>query len=158
MRKGEKMYIAHIRNNVLLDITKGNYLDDDILNLEVDDNIYQAYLSDKLKVTYKDNEVILNSDYEENKQAQKRNELNQLSLTRADVERAIYKVKGLDFDDILEMVKDNPDVDTKALKIELKANNFYRGNPWIDKIGLILGFNQLQLDNFFETGSYEALE
>ncbi len=88
---------------------------------------------------------------------EKRKELDSLSLTRADVERAIYKVKEIDFEDILDLVKDNPQIDLKALKIELKANNFYRGNPWINQIGALLGFNQTQLDNFFKTGDWEEL-
>ena len=80
----------------------------------------------------------------------------QLYLTAADVERAVYKVKGITFDDILEM--DLQDVDKKALKIELKANHFYRGNPYVNAIGSLLGFTSEQLDNFFETNDYKALE
>lgn len=78
-------------------------------------------------------------------------------LTEADVERALYKVKGLDFDDILELVKDNPNIDSKALKIELKTSNFYRGNPYVSVIGNLLGFTEKQLDKFFETGDYKEL-
>lgn len=80
-----------------------------------------------------------------------------LSLTAADVERAIYKAKGMDFEDILKMVKENPDIDSKALRIEFKANNFYRGNPYIEQIGTLLGFTSVQLDEFFQTGDYTSL-
>lgn len=80
-------------------------------------------------------------------------------LTGTDVERAILKVKGMDFDDILEFVKaKKPDgIDIKALKVELKANNFYRGNPYIDAIGSLLGLTTEQLDKFFETNDYTVL-
>lgn len=80
-------------------------------------------------------------------------------LTRADVERGIYQAKGMDFDDVLELVKElNPEkIDLKALKIELKANNFYRKNPYVETIGQLLGFSSLQLDNFFKTNDYKAL-
>ena len=80
-----------------------------------------------------------------------------LNMTGADVERAIYKVKGIDFDDILAMVKDNPAIDEKALKIEFKANNFYRGNPYIEQVGALLGFTSEMLDRFFETKDYHEL-
>ena len=92
-----------------------------------------------------------------------------LNLTAADVERAIYKAKGMDFDDVVALVEQyneaapmneegqNTAIDIKALKIELKANNFYRGNPYIDAVGQLLGFTSDQLDNFFETGDYTAL-
>lgn len=87
-----------------------------------------------------------------------------LNLTAADVERAIYKAKGLDFDDIITMIQaqplseeGTPILDIKALKIELRANNFYRGNPYIDQVGAILGFTKQQLDEFFETNDYTKL-
>ncbi len=121
-------------------------------------------------------------EYKEKKQKAERERLDKLSLTAADVERAIYKAKGMDFEDILECVSrcqngEAPnsnigttqapcdevtqklcmDIDLKALKIELKANNFYRGNPYINQIGALLGFNSTQLDEFFKSGDYEKL-
>lgn len=88
-----------------------------------------------------------------------------LNLTAADVERAIYKVKGMDFDDVVSLVEtqslsedDKPSIDIKALKIELRANNFYRGNPYINTVGTLLGFSEKQMDEFFETNDYTKLQ
>ena len=89
-----------------------------------------------------------------------------LSLTAADVERGIYKATGKDFDDVVAYVQeiasaeprnDDFNIDVKALKIELKANNFYRGNPYVDAVGSLLGFTKEQLDQFFETNDYTKL-
>lgn len=82
-----------------------------------------------------------------------------LYLTGADVERGIYQAKGMDFDDILAFVMANPPqgLDVKALKIELKANHFYRGNPYVNAVGELLGFTIGQLDKFFETNDYTVL-
>ena len=92
-----------------------------------------------------------------------------LNLTAADVERAIYKAKGMDFDDIIALVEqyneaapldaegNSAGVDIKALKIELKANNFYRGSEWVITVGTLLGFTKEQLDEFFETNDYTKL-
>ena len=94
------------------------------------------------------------------KETQKERErLDMLFLTGADVERGIYQAKGMDFDDIIEFVTANPPVcfDVKALKIELKANHFYRGNPYVNAVGALLGFTEKQLDEFFETNDYHAL-
>ena len=65
----------------------------------------------------------------------------------------------MDFDDIVAMVTQlQPEgLDIKALKIELKANNFYRGNPYVSAIGGLLGFTSEQLDKFFETNDYTVL-
>lgn len=90
---------------------------------------------------------------------QERERIAKLYLTGADVERGIYQAKGMDFDDIMAFVMANPPVglDVKALRIELKANNFYRGNPYVSAIGGLLGFTSEQLDKFFETGDYTTL-
>lgn len=117
--------------------------------------------------------VIDNTEEYEQEQAQKERErINMLSLTAADVERAIYKDKGMDFEDVIEMVRSleeqrnsNEDesaippniqtsIDLKALKIELKANNFYRGNPYVEEIGSLLGYSSDELDYLFENGKF----
>lgn len=103
--------------------------------------------------------------YTEAEQAQKEAQrISMLNLTGADVERAIYKAKGIDFEDVIAMLEvmplteeQEPVIDIKALKIELKANNFYRGNPYIDAVGSILGFTKEQLDEFFKTNDYTKL-
>ena len=101
---------------------------------------------------------LMTVEEKEAKETQKERErIALLNMTGADVERAIYKVKGIDFDDILAMVKDNPTIDEKALKIEFKANNFFRGNPYIEQVGSVLGFTSEMLDKFFDTKDYHYL-
>lgn len=96
---------------------------------------------------------------EEELQQQEAERIAMLNLTGADVERGIYKAKGMDFNDIVEYLKVYPQdgLDIKALKIELKANHFYRGNPYVNAIGALLGFSPEQLDKFFEDGDYTHL-
>lgn len=112
---------------------------------------------------------VINPNYEAEQVQKERERLDMLNLTAADVERAIYKAKGMDFDDVVALVEQYNEaapmdtesqsaaIDIKALKIELKANNFYRGNPYINAVGTLLGFTSEQLDNFFETGDYTEL-
>lgn len=94
---------------------------------------------------------------EQEKLKQEQERIALLNMTGADVERAIYKVKDIDFDDILVMAKDNPTIDEKALKIEFKANNFFRGNHYIEQVGSLLGFTSEMLDKFFDTKDYHYL-
>lgn len=90
---------------------------------------------------------------------QEKERIAKLFLTGADVERGIYQAKGMDFDDIVAMVTQlQPEgLDIKALKIELKANHFYRGNPYVNAVGALLGFTEEMLDKFFETNDYSYL-
>lgn len=96
---------------------------------------------------------------EEELARQDKERIAKLNLTGADVERGIYQAKGMDFDDIVAMVTQlQPEgLDIKALKIELKANHFYRGNPYVNAVGALLGFTSEQLDKFFETNDYTVL-
>lgn len=107
-----------------------------------------------------DGEIIDNTaEYEAEKAKQEVERIAMLNLTAADVERGIYKAKGMDFEDIISMVAQlQPEnLDIKALKIELKANHFYRGNSYVNAIGNLLGFTSEQLDKFFEDGDYTHL-
>lgn len=96
---------------------------------------------------------------EEQKKLEEAERIARLNMTGADVERGIYKAKGMDFNDILAYVTQlQPEgLDIKALGIELKANDFYRGNPYVDAVGSLLGFTKEQLDMFFETKDYTYL-
>jgi len=106
-----------------------------------------------------DGVLVLNPDFEIQKANEEQQRIAMLNLTGADVERGIYKATGKDFEDIIALVTElKPEgLDIKALKIELKANNFYRGNPYVDSVGALLGFTKEQLDAFFETGDYTKL-
>lgn len=98
-------------------------------------------------------------DYIQEQARKEKERIAQLNLTAADVERAIYRAKGMDFDDVVALVENSrtSEIDVKALKIELRANIFYRGNPYIDAVGTLLGFTKTQLDEFFETNDYTKL-
>ena len=93
---------------------------------------------------------------DEQKEQEERERIAKLYLTGADVERGIYQAKSMDFEDIIALVAQlqPAGLDIKALKIELKANNFYRGNPYVSAIGALLGFTEKQLDKFFEFNDY----
>lgn len=97
---------------------------------------------------------------DEEKAMEEKERIAKLYLTGADVERGIYQVIGMDFDDILVYISElKPEgVDLKALKIELKAHHFYRGNPYVDIVGELLGFSKKQLDLFFETNDPQCLK
>ncbi len=119
--------------------------------------VYALEANEKLG---EDGVPVINENFEAEKAALRRQYLDGLYLTAADVERAIYQVKGIDFDDLISLVEQsgNPDIDIKALKIELRANNFYRGNPYIQQIGQLLGFSDEKLDKFFESKNAGDLE
>lgn len=84
-----------------------------------------------------------------------RQELDQLTLTPADVERALYKAKGMDFDDLKALIAQSlTNVDIKAIAIEFRAKDFYRGAEangvrLFDVIGALLGYTTADMDYLF---------
>lgn len=92
----------------------------------------------------------------EEKEQQERERLDSLTLTPADVERALYKEKQMDFEDLKALIAQQlPQVDTKALSIEFRAKDFYRGAMYgnmrlFDVVGALLGYTPADMDYLFE--------
>lgn len=146
-------YYFYIQNSEIIGSGQAKILEAE--NVEVNKEMFDEVE----KYIYQDGEIVLNPNYEEELKQKERERIAKLYLTGADVERGIYQAKGMDFDDIIALVTQlqPQDLDIKALKIELKANNFYRGNPYVSAIGALLGFTEEQLNQFFETNDYTVL-
>ena len=119
--------------------------------------------SKEYTISYKENETTIEEVLEEivpdpEEEARKERErLDKLTLTPSDVERALYYGLGMDFDDLKAMIAEKaPTVDIKAIGIEFRANNFYRGaldknkSRIVDMIGVLLGLTTDELDYLFE--------
>lgn len=84
-----------------------------------------------------------------------RQRLDSLTLTPADVERALYKAKGMDFEDLKALIAEQiPTVDLKGLAIEFRAKDFYRGAVangmrLFDTVGQLLGYSSDDMDYLF---------
>lgn len=93
---------------------------------------------------------------EEELEEQHREYLDSLCLTPSDVERALYRAKGMDFEDLKAIISQAlPQLDMKGLAIEFRANNFYRGVTvngmrLFDVVGLLLGYTPEDMDYLFE--------
>lgn len=96
-------------------------------------------------------------EWEEEQRQKERERLDALTLTPSDVERALYKAKGMDFDDLKALIqREIPALDMKELAIEFRANNFYRGVEingirLIDAVGALLNYTPSDMDTLFLT-------
>jgi hypothetical protein len=120
------------------------------LDVEISEKDNQWYLSEKCP-----------HYTPEEKEAIERARLDSLTLTPSDVERALLKAKGMDFDDLKAFLKEEgfTDLQIKAIGVELRANNFYRGATMgeapqqiriVDTIGALLGYTPEDMDYLFE--------
>ena len=99
-------------------------------------------------------------EYEQRLIDERRAYLDSLSLTAADVERAIFAAKGMDFEDLIALIEERgiPGLNIKQLRIELRANNFFRNHPYINLIGTFLGYTSEDLDYLFEHKTFSTVE
>lgn len=92
---------------------------------------------------------------EEEKEREERERKDAMTLTPADVERALYKAKEMDFEDLKALiVQALPTVDIKALSIEFRAKDFYRGAVangmrLFDVVAPLIGYTPDDMDYLF---------
>lgn len=128
---------------------------DNRYQVEVSEEVYNAYTEDNDRYIWDGTEIIPNPEYEEIKKRKHRQELDALTLTPADVERALYKAKGMDFEDLKALIiAQIPSIDIKGLSIEFRAKDFYRGAEaggmrLFDVVGQLLGYTSDDMDYLF---------
>lgn len=152
-------YYMFIENGKINGCGQCECISEDIISVEVSPEIYDAYIMDDLTYIWDsiNEEVIPNPNYAQDKAMRERLELDALTLTPADVERALYKARGMDFDDLKAfIVQQLPSIDVKGLAIEFRAKDFYRGAEangirLFDTIGQLLGYTVPQdMDYLFQ--------
>ena len=137
-------------------MTADEYGSSDVKNIEVSEEIYNNAQEYGVNYyTYSNNEIVLNPNYEQEQAQKERQRLDALTLTPADVERALYRAKGMDFEDLKALIAQRlPSVDIKGLAIEFRAKDFYRGAVanglrLFDVVGQLLGYTPADMDYLF---------
>lgn len=149
-------YYIFVENGKLNGCGQCRQLTDGVENIEVPEELYNAYIKDSDKYIWNGSEIVENPDYEEIKKQKKRLEIDALTLTPADVERALYKAEGIDFEDLKALIAEKlPTIDLKGLAIEFRAKDFYRGAMaggvrLFDVVGALLGYSSDDMDYLFE--------
>lgn len=129
---------------------------DDVQCIEVSEEVYNAFIEDNDLYIWDGSAIVPNPNYEEVKRQKERQRLDALTLTPADVERALYKAKGMDFEDLKALITAQiPTIDIKALSIEFRAKDFYRGAEaggmrLFDVVGALLGYSSDDMDYLFQ--------
>lgn len=150
------MYYIFVENEKLNGGGQCKCLDEDIQNIEVSEEVFNSFIDDNDRYIWNGSEIIENPNYDEIKRQKHRQELDALTLTPADVERALYKAKGMDFEDLKALIAQRiPTIDLKGLAIEFRAKDFYRGAEangirLFDVVGQLLGYTSDDMDYLFQ--------
>lgn len=150
-------YYIFVQNNKTNGCGQAICVSEGLRCIEVSEEVFNTFLNDNLTYIWdiENEEIIPNPNYEADKQAKERQELDQLTLTPADVERALYKAKGMDFEDLKNLISQRlPNIDVKGLAIEFRAKDFYRGATsngirLFDVIGQLIGYSSEDMDYLF---------
>nr|DAH96293.1 MAG TPA: Protein of unknown function (DUF2977) [Caudoviricetes sp.] len=154
------MYYIFLENEKLNGAGQCPVINEEVENLEVTEDVYNAYIAEPEKFVYKDGEIVENPNYEEEQKQKERERLDNLSMTRGDVFEALILAKGLGKAQIRTMIEQaSLDDITKALYLNRfdEALEFYRGYPIFDMLGQALNITGEMLDKFFETKDYKEL-
>jgi hypothetical protein len=149
-------YYIFVEDNKLNGAGQCKCLSENIQNIEVEQSLFDRYLEDVDRYIWNGMSIVDNPQYEEIKKQKERQRLDALTLTPADVERALYKAKGMDFEDLKALIAQNiPNIDIKGLAIEFRAKDFYRGAManglrLFDVVGALLGYSPIDMDYLFQ--------
>lgn len=149
-------YYIFVEDNKLNGAGQCRCLNNNIQNIEVEQSLFDRYLEDVDRYIWNGMSIVDNPQYEEIKRQKERQRLDALTLTPADVERALYKAKGMDFEDLKALIAQKiPNIDIKGLAIEFRAKDFYRGAVanglrLFDVVGALLGYSSADMDYLFQ--------
>ena len=152
-------YYIFVEDGKINGCGQARQLTEGVQNIEVTEEVFNAFCADPLLYIWDGEEIIENPNYEADKAAQIRAEKDQMMLTPADVERALYAAKGMDFEDLRALIAQAlPQADIKGLSIEFRAKDFYRGATaggmrLFDVVGQLLGYTSQDMDELFLTKS-----
>lgn len=120
-------------------------LDTELYNLDRVEETDEEYALSADNTEY----VLKDASWEEEQARKERERINMLSLTKREVFLALYRDKNITPLQLRERITD------KEAQIEFDyAEKYYRGNPLIDIIGMLLGYTSEQLDYLFEHAEF----
>lgn len=160
-------YYAFIQNNEINGVGQCLCLNDEVLNLEISEEIYNEISKDSKKYIYQDGAIVVNPNYEDEKALEEHNRIQELSMTKSDFFDATIKAFGMTKEAlqvVISRVLDVMQIDATTKLIALNnyenALNFYRKHTLfsiLSNIELPIGTNgegvritSEQFDKFFD--------
>lgn len=140
------MYYIFIENEKINGKGQCKCLNDDILNIVVDEEVYNNIE----KYIYLDGEIILDPDYEEKEKQKERERIGNLTCTKR-VFALMLQELGITYAQLKELIATNEQAQLEwDLCVELE-----RKNPLLDIMASQLGVTSEQLDNLFKYANGE---
>ena len=141
---------AQIKDNKILGMSNAPYLNEDILNIEVDDLLYNDYLEYPDKYILDGLQVVVNPNYEQEQAEKEKERIGNLTCTKR-VFALMLQELGITYAQLKELIATNEQALLEwDLCVELE-----RKNPLLDVMALQLGVTSAQLDGLFRYANGE---
>lgn len=106
------MYYIFVENNELNGCGQAQCINENIQNIEVSEEIYNAYIEDNLRYIWNGTEVIPNPDYEQQAQQREAKRVGELTMTALDFITFLRQC-GLTLEQIRAYLNANIELDTQ---------------------------------------------
>lgn len=121
-----------------------------IESIEVNEELYNDYISDPNKYIWNGSEIVENPDYEEIRKQKEKERIGQLTMTKR-VFALGLKQYGISYSQLKELIATNEDAQLEwDLCVELQRNN-----PLLDVMASQMGITSVQLDDMFKIANGE---
>ena len=141
---------AQIKDNKILGMSNAPYLNEDILNIEVDDLLYNDYQEYPDKYIWDGLQVVVNPNYEAEQAEKEKERIGKLTCTKR-VFALMLQELGITYTQLKELIATNEQAQLEwDLCVELE-----RKNPLLDVMALQLGVTSEQLDGLFRYANGE---
>lgn len=106
------MYYIFVENNELNGCGQAQCINENIQNIEVSEEIYNAYMEDNLRYIWNGTEIIANPDYEQQTQQREAERVGELTMTALDFITFLRQC-GLTLEQIRGYLNTNLELDTQ---------------------------------------------
>lgn len=146
-------YYIFLEDGIINGAGQARQIDEGVENIEVSEDVYNAFIENPEKYIYSDGEIIENPNYEAEQAQKEKDRIGNLTMTKR-VFALILKEYGISYTQLKELIATNDDA---QLEWDL-CSELQRNNPLLDVMGAKLGVTPEQLDEMFKYANGEITE
>lgn len=144
------MYYAFIRDNQIDGVGQSRCLNDDIINAEISEEVFNAITDDKDRYIWNGEDVIPNPDYEQIVIDREKEHIGNLTMTKRVFALGLQEY-GITYNQLKQLIATSEQAQLEwDLCVELQ-----RKNPLLDVMAAQIGVTSEQLDNMFKRANGE---
>ena len=144
------MYIIFVQNGKINGSGECPCLNEDVINYEVSEELYNAFNENPEMYVYSNGEIIIDPDYEEHEAQREKERVGRLQVTKRVFALALQQL-GISYSQLKNLISTNEQAQLEwDLCVELQRNN-----PLLDVMAAQMGISSETLDMIFKKANGE---